>query len=76
MNYEAALAQAVKLHEIGRLPEAKEVYRRISALAPDHADGLHLLGLIAHQEGQSDRAIQLIMRAVRVNCAASSYYDN
>ncbi len=34
--------------------------------APDHADALHLLGLIAHERGRHQRAIQLIRRALAI----------
>ena len=33
---------------------------------PDHPDALHLLGVIAHQRGRQERAIQLIERALAI----------
>jgi tetratricopeptide (TPR) repeat protein len=50
----------------GRRDRAEVLYRRVLQKAPDHADALHLLGLIAHERGRHQRAIQLIRRAVEI----------
>ena len=55
-----ALEQASTLHRVGRLKEAEELYRQILDIKPDHADSLHLLGVIAHQRGRSEKAVDLI----------------
>jgi predicted O-linked N-acetylglucosamine transferase (SPINDLY family) len=36
-------------------------------ISPNHADALHLLGLIAYQVGQGETALELIDRAIQVN---------
>ena len=59
----AALPLAVLHHQAGRLPEAEAIYREILARDPQCADALHLLGVIAHQDGQHERALELIGRA-------------
>jgi protein O-GlcNAc transferase len=64
---ESALAEAARHHEAGRLRQADRLYRRILADNPDHADCLHLLGLVAHQTGRSEEALQLIERAIALN---------
>ena len=51
-------ATAVGLHQAGRLQEAEQHYRRLLAADPNHADGLHLLGVLAHQAGRPDAAIE------------------
>ena len=43
------LAVGLKLHQAGRLAEAEAWYRRVLAAQPNHADALHLLGVVAHQ---------------------------
>ena len=55
-----AFAIAVKLHQSGQLPAAKQIYEQILAAKPDHVDALHLLGVIASQSGQFDVAIDFI----------------
>jgi Flp pilus assembly protein TadD len=68
--------QAVKYHQAGRLGEAEALYRRILAGDPDHADSLHLLGVIAAQRGRNDAAIELIGRAVRLRPRNPDYQNN
>jgi Flp pilus assembly protein TadD len=46
-----ALERGRDLHQAGRLNEAEGLYRQILAVDPNHADGLHLLGVMAHQRG-------------------------
>jgi len=61
---ETTLAQAVAHHRSGRLAEAEALYRAILEAFPEHADSLHLLGVIALQAGQPAAAIDLITRAM------------
>jgi tetratricopeptide (TPR) repeat protein len=51
-------------HQAGRLDRAEALYRKALIKAPDHADALHLLGVVAFQCGQIGPAIQLIERAL------------
>jgi predicted O-linked N-acetylglucosamine transferase (SPINDLY family) len=53
-------------HQAGRLAEAEKFYRQVLALQPDHAEALHLLGMLAAQTGRLDMALELIRRALRV----------
>ena len=43
--------KAVDLHFSGALNEAEQLYRQILETAPNNADVLNLLGLIAQQRG-------------------------
>ena len=61
-----ALAIAVQHHQAGRLQAAEQIYRQILAVEPDHADALHLLGVIASQSGRHEDAVQYIGRAIRL----------
>jgi tetratricopeptide (TPR) repeat protein len=58
-------AQALALHQSGRLAEAEKIYRRILEATPDHFDSLHLLGVIFHQRGQHAQAVRQIDLALR-----------
>src|SRR5580692_5537827 len=51
-------------HQAGRLAQAETLYRETLAAQPDHADALHLLGVIASQVGRHDVAVDLIGRAI------------
>jgi protein O-GlcNAc transferase len=71
-----AFATAVAHHQAGRLDLAAEIYRRILAVAPTHADALHLLGVVAHQTGQHAVAVDYIGRAVSLLPTVAVYYHN
>ncbi len=60
----AALAEAIGHHSAGCLDEAERLYRRIQKQAPDNPDVLHLLGYVAHQKGDSRRAVTLIRKSL------------
>ena len=63
-------------HQAGRLAQAETHYRETLALQPDHADALHLLGVIASQIGRHDVAVDLIGRAIAHDQTSSLYYSN
>ncbi|MBF0371198.1 MAG: tetratricopeptide repeat protein [Magnetococcales bacterium] len=60
-RYFAAAHQA---HQAGRLQEAEAGYRRLLAHLPTHADSLHLLGMVFHQQGDHTQALEWIQRAI------------
>lgn len=60
----AALQIAVEHQEAGRLTQAEAIYRRLLQAVPDHPDALHLLGLMAHEAGKHEIAIELIGKAL------------
>jgi tetratricopeptide (TPR) repeat protein len=72
----AMLNEAFRRHQAGRLIDAETLYRQILAFDPGHADALHLLGVIAHQRGRNDRAIDLIRTAIGIHAEAEPYYTN
>ena len=67
---------ALQRHTAGRLGEAEALYRQILAAEPDHADALHLLGILAHQVGRSDAAADLIGRAISLKPGWAEAYSN
>jgi protein O-GlcNAc transferase len=66
MTLEQILAEAIQLHQAGKLPAAAAMYRQILVVDPQQPDALHLLGVIAHQSGQSELAEQLLNRALQL----------
>ena len=62
-----ALALALQHHQAGRLQPAEQLYRQILAQQPQHAEALHLLGVIANQTGHSGEAVNLIGQAIALN---------
>jgi tetratricopeptide (TPR) repeat protein/SAM-dependent methyltransferase len=67
-------AAAAQYHQAGRLAEAEQLYRRILAAAPRHADSLHRLGLIAYQTGRLDMAVDLLRQAITQDKKAARYH--
>ena len=76
MTIDQALAAALKHHESGRVAEAEALYRQILAVAPQHSDALHLLGVLASQDGRGGLAIELILRAIEHAPNAAVYRSN
>src|ERR1700728_2033830 len=62
-----SLANALALHQAGRLAEAEKIYNQILATHPDQFDSLHLLGVIAHQRGDHNAAVRQIGLALEKN---------
>jgi predicted O-linked N-acetylglucosamine transferase (SPINDLY family) len=71
-TFQAAFAH----HQAGRLREAAALYQQILAAEPDHADALHLLGVVAHQSRQHDQAVDLIARAIALRGDRSAFHSN
>lgn len=67
-------ARAVQFHHAGCLAEAQQLYRRVVAMEPRHADSLHRLGVIAYQAGQPQSAVELIRKAIANNDVAAPYH--
>lgn len=68
------LAAAVQRHQKGRLNEAADLYRRVLAREPRHADALHLLGLLEHGRGRHGEALALIERAIAANGRIAAFH--
>jgi predicted O-linked N-acetylglucosamine transferase (SPINDLY family) len=55
---------AFACHEAGELDQAETLYLKALEKDPEHAEALHLLGLIAYQQDRFQSAIELIRRAL------------
>jgi protein O-GlcNAc transferase len=64
---DAACAEAMALHQAGRFAEAAALYRLILGRDPNHADSLHLLGLITAEQDDPQAGIALIRRAMAID---------
>jgi tetratricopeptide (TPR) repeat protein len=68
--------QAIALHQAERLSEAEALYERIRLLQPKHADALHLLGVVAYQRGDHQKAADLIGEAIAARPGNAGFYAN
>src|SRR6516225_9546858 len=67
---------ALHHHQHGRLHEAAQLYQTLLAVQPGHLEALHLLGVVAHQQGDHARATLLIGRAIAGNPSNAMYHAN
>jgi tetratricopeptide (TPR) repeat protein len=70
------LADAVSLHQQGRLPEAAAAYRAALARDPNQPDALAMLGIVALQTGRSADAIKLLQAAIAIAPRQPHYHFN
>jgi len=63
-------------HRAGQLAEAESIYRQILALQPQHADALHLAGVVAYQTGRHDAAVELIRAAISLAPLRADCWNN
>src|SRR5215831_6600178 len=73
---ETLLRKAISLHREGRWAQAEPIYREILAATPDHADVLHLSGVLAGQMGRPDAAIRFIRRAIDLDPMRAEYHNS
>ena len=77
MPLQASFEQALALHEQGRLAEAERIYRDVLQRQPNHFAALHQLGLIALQTRHTERAVELIGKAIALKPDfAQAYCDH
>lgn len=70
------LRKAVRLHQSGQLDAADGLYQQILRIDPHHTDALHLAGVVAHQQRNHRRAIELISRAIQHDDQVASFHSN
>ena len=69
-------AQALDHHRAEQRPEAERLYRLLLALEPNHAESLHLLGILAYQRGDFPQAIDLFGQAIAAKGDVPAYHNN
>ena len=70
------LQQAIAHHQAGRLQQAEHIYQHIIEVEPENATAYHLLGVIAHQAGKNDIAVQLISKSIAKDSNQPFFYNN
>ena len=76
MHSTSLLDEALAHHQAGRFAEATALYRALLEIEPQNADALHLLGVLAIQNGTYEEAVSLITRAVQIAPNAGTFYQN
>jgi Flp pilus assembly protein TadD len=75
-NVESLLKSAVSSHQAGQLDAAEEAYRSVLAVESDHPHALNLLGVLQHQRGRDEHALELIDRAIAVSRDSWEFHCN
>lgn len=70
------LDAAVEHHRLSRLPEAEQLYRRVLAIEPNHAEAIHCLGTLAVQTGHVEAGLGLIDRSLKLQPNVPVLYLN
>lgn len=73
---ETRFRDAMARHEGGELDAARGMYEGILRDQPGHADSLHMLGLLAHQEGRHEEARDLLAAAIESNDRVAFFHNN
>ena len=76
MNPAQLVSQGLRHHNAGDLDRAESLYRAALDADPEHADALHLSGVIAHQRGHHQTAIELISKAVQKQPRNGGFLNN
>uniref|UniRef100_Q3ATU8 TPR repeat n=1 Tax=Chlorobium chlorochromatii (strain CaD3) TaxID=340177 RepID=Q3ATU8_CHLCH len=70
------LQQGVQLHKSGKQNEAELCYQKILQLQPNHADALHLLGVLSFQKENYSQSLELLNQAIAIKSDFASAYFN
>jgi predicted O-linked N-acetylglucosamine transferase (SPINDLY family) len=70
------LQDAISLHQKGLLARAEAMYLKLLETDSGNEAALHLLGVIAYQNGDHQGAVDLIAQAIEINSNDSSYHSN
>lgn len=72
----AAIQAGLQYQATGKLSEAEALYTQVLRTSPDNAEALQLLGTVAYQAGQYERAAELIAKAILIEPGIPNYYSN
>ena len=67
---DSKMRQATEYHKLGKLQNAKNIYKEVLKINPRHSDALHILGLIEHDKGESALAVDYITAAIKFVAAS------
>jgi len=70
------LSMAFQYHRAGHLAQAEQMYRQVLHTNPRCAEALHLLGLLAHQQGHHQLALDNIEQAIAADAANPVYHSS
>ena len=76
MDIQSTYRTALQHHQQGQLAQAEALYRKVLEASPQHANALHYLGVIYHQNKKHDLAIKTIAEALSIEPNNSDFLSN
>ena len=76
LTIDEAIAVAIGLQKQQHLAEAQQLYAKVLEVEPHHPDALHYTGLLAHQQGRGDEAIDLIGQSLALAPNQADWHSN
>jgi predicted TPR repeat methyltransferase len=76
LTIDELLQQGLELHQSGELDSAAISYEQVLSLQPEHADALHLMGLIHFAQDDTQAAANMIRLAIASNANEAVFHFN
>lgn len=76
LQIQHAIRQAWMLQSAGRNTEAEAICKQIFSIRPNHPEAVHLLGVIALRDGNTEVAQAALAKAVKANPGNPQYQSN
>ena len=73
---EQALTVAIELHRLGKLDAAEKLYEGVLTALPENPAALHFKGVLLHQRGRSEQALELIGASIALNDGIPDWHYN
>jgi predicted TPR repeat methyltransferase len=76
MSLVEAVELGVRYQRANQLDIAEAIYARVLEVCPDWPDAVQFLGVLKHQRGASEEAVQLIRRAIDLEPERATFWNN
>jgi len=76
VTFEEAISIAIQLQQNEQWMAAADIYQRILDVVPDYPEAVHFSGVLAHQQGDRERAVALIERSIALAPDRADWYSN
>ena len=68
--------KAVQQHQAGQLAQAESLYQQVLSTNPQHADALHMLGVVYYQTNRAEQAVTAISQALQIQPKNTDYLNH
>jgi predicted TPR repeat methyltransferase len=71
-----AIGLAIQLQQSEQFAAAAEIYKHVLEMKPNCAEALHFSGILEHQRGRSDAAVERIQRSLALEPDRADWHSN